>query len=449
MGTAAARSTWTSRSSSCPAPRSSYADNFSAIASAVQRALGAAGGPRNAIVLADGLSGSTQEYGLGETIMGAAGEQSGRHERPQPRRADLDPLQPRRRGRPGAPRWGWWPEGFLHEMTHNLGAVQWGAPHSTAAARPVSSPQYGHCWQGADVMCYVEDAGAAHPMQHGLRGAPGRDPAELRLRPRRLLQPGAGARLLPGDALEHVRLRVPRAVRRDRPGLRRRRSCGCRSRRPRHGAPTVIGAVRRGTDVVAAAGVWPTRPPATPTSGSASTAAGWEDIDGADRSATSSPATTSAAACASPSSRPTRTAAPAPRRRRRCRSAPRASTAPRADVKKGRKSASRPRPRRKTQQARRQQRRSAKKKPQAERRSHNGGMAESLRGKLILASPVLRDPNFVRTVVLIAEHTDEGAMGLVLNRPAARPSARPCPTCPGWPATRSRSTSAARWPRPR
>jgi putative transcriptional regulator len=50
---------------------------------------------------------------------------------------------------------------------------------------------------------------------------------------------------------------------------------------------------------------------------------------------------------------------------------------------------------------------------------HNRYMADSLRGKLILASPVLRDPNFVRTVVLIAEHTDEGAMGLVLNRPAA------------------------------
>ena len=45
-------------------------------------------------------------------------------------------------------------------------------------------------------------------------------------------------------------------------------------------------------------------------------------------------------------------------------------------------------------------------------------MAESLRGKLILASPVLKDPNFIRTVVLIAEHTDDGAMGLVLNRPA-------------------------------
>src|SRR3954462_10129112 len=46
-------------------------------------------------------------------------------------------------------------------------------------------------------------------------------------------------------------------------------------------------------------------------------------------------------------------------------------------------------------------------------------MAESLRGKLILASPALRDPNFARSVVLIAEHTDEGAMGLVLNRPAS------------------------------
>jgi putative transcriptional regulator len=49
---------------------------------------------------------------------------------------------------------------------------------------------------------------------------------------------------------------------------------------------------------------------------------------------------------------------------------------------------------------------------------HNTVMAESLRGKLLLASPTLLDPNFVRTVVLIAEHTEEGAMGLVLNRPA-------------------------------
>jgi putative transcriptional regulator len=42
---------------------------------------------------------------------------------------------------------------------------------------------------------------------------------------------------------------------------------------------------------------------------------------------------------------------------------------------------------------------------------------ESLRGKLLLAAPALKDPNFDRAVVLIAEHSDEGAMGLVLNRP--------------------------------
>jgi len=43
---------------------------------------------------------------------------------------------------------------------------------------------------------------------------------------------------------------------------------------------------------------------------------------------------------------------------------------------------------------------------------------DSLRGKLLLSAPNLFDPNFRRTVVLIAEHTDEGALGLVLNRPA-------------------------------
>jgi putative transcriptional regulator len=43
----------------------------------------------------------------------------------------------------------------------------------------------------------------------------------------------------------------------------------------------------------------------------------------------------------------------------------------------------------------------------------------SLRGKCLIASPALIDPNFARSVVLIAEHTDEGAMGLVLNRPTA------------------------------
>src|ERR1700693_327860 len=46
-------------------------------------------------------------------------------------------------------------------------------------------------------------------------------------------------------------------------------------------------------------------------------------------------------------------------------------------------------------------------------------MDESLAGQLLLASPALRDPNFVRTVVLVSVHSAEGAMGVVLNRPSA------------------------------
>ena len=41
----------------------------------------------------------------------------------------------------------------------------------------------------------------------------------------------------------------------------------------------------------------------------------------------------------------------------------------------------------------------------------------SLRGQLLIATPTLRDPNFQRTVVLVCDHSEEAAMGLVLNRP--------------------------------
>jgi len=45
-------------------------------------------------------------------------------------------------------------------------------------------------------------------------------------------------------------------------------------------------------------------------------------------------------------------------------------------------------------------------------------MEQSLAGQLLLAGPNLQDPNFSRTVVLVGVHGEEGAMGLVLNRPA-------------------------------
>lgn len=42
---------------------------------------------------------------------------------------------------------------------------------------------------------------------------------------------------------------------------------------------------------------------------------------------------------------------------------------------------------------------------------------ESLKGKLLISSGGLYDPNFRHTVVLIGEHGEEGAVGVVLNRP--------------------------------
>jgi putative transcriptional regulator len=45
-------------------------------------------------------------------------------------------------------------------------------------------------------------------------------------------------------------------------------------------------------------------------------------------------------------------------------------------------------------------------------------MAPSLAGQLLLASPTLADPNFARAVVLVGVHDNDGAMGVVLNRPS-------------------------------
>lgn len=43
---------------------------------------------------------------------------------------------------------------------------------------------------------------------------------------------------------------------------------------------------------------------------------------------------------------------------------------------------------------------------------------DSLAGRVLLAAPQLADPNFVRTVVLLVQHHDEGAVGVILNRPS-------------------------------
>jgi putative transcriptional regulator len=55
--------------------------------------------------------------------------------------------------------------------------------------------------------------------------------------------------------------------------------------------------------------------------------------------------------------------------------------------------------------------------------SHDASHAGSCKGKLLVATPPLADPNFDRTVVYMLEHTGDGAVGVVLNRPS--PGAAP------------------------
>lgn len=50
---------------------------------------------------------------------------------------------------------------------------------------------------------------------------------------------------------------------------------------------------------------------------------------------------------------------------------------------------------------------------------------ETLNGRLLVATPILGDPNFRRTVVLIVEdEPEQGTLGVVLNRPTEVPVAR-------------------------
>lgn len=48
-------------------------------------------------------------------------------------------------------------------------------------------------------------------------------------------------------------------------------------------------------------------------------------------------------------------------------------------------------------------------------------MTEIRPGVLLLATPVLLDPNFADTVVLMLDVNDEGALGVVINRPTGLP----------------------------
>jgi putative transcriptional regulator len=58
-----------------------------------------------------------------------------------------------------------------------------------------------------------------------------------------------------------------------------------------------------------------------------------------------------------------------------------------------------------------------------------GRMTETAAGRLLVATPLLSDPNFERTVILVCFHDENGAFGVVLNRPV---EARAADLVPDW-----------------
>jgi len=46
-----------------------------------------------------------------------------------------------------------------------------------------------------------------------------------------------------------------------------------------------------------------------------------------------------------------------------------------------------------------------------------GGSAQSTKGSLLAAAPLLDEPTFHRAVIYMLEHNEDGALGLVINRP--------------------------------
>src|SRR5699024_1688659 len=55
--------------------------------------------------------------------------------------------------------------------------------------------------------------------------------------------------------------------------------------------------------------------------------------------------------------------------------------------------------------------------------------AESMVGRLLVATSQLTDPNFAKTVILLLSHDDDGALGVVLDQPT---EVRVADVLPAW-----------------
>jgi hypothetical protein len=124
------------------------APQFDRLVNAVHAAVSPAAGPRNYAVYADGMRGGNGVSGTGQFYYGASGE-------------GPDGINHNRGGLVAAV-WGQPtlaagtyadPTTMLHEITHNLGAVQGSAPHSTGT---IGGMPAGHCFDEQDVMCYAD-----------------------------------------------------------------------------------------------------------------------------------------------------------------------------------------------------------------------------------------------------------------------------------------------------
>ncbi|HEX8648009.1 MAG TPA: hypothetical protein VF715_14035 [Thermoleophilaceae bacterium] len=139
-----------------PNPRSTYVDGFTTLKNAVYAALPATSGePRNYVILADKLSSRSAGSLLGQGEVAASADTKGtgnQHNRGGYTSIIWIPQLQSLPSTESSKDQGFWPEGFLHEMTHTFGGVMNGSPNSTTA---------GHCRDGRDVMCY-SDGGLAY-----------------------------------------------------------------------------------------------------------------------------------------------------------------------------------------------------------------------------------------------------------------------------------------------
>src|SRR5919106_6981334 len=55
----------------------------------------------------------------------------------------------------------------------------------------------------------------------------------------------------------------------------------------------------------------------------------------------------------------------------------------------------------------------------ARRQRDKGGGRGYLDGQMLIAMPTMRDDRFARSVIYVCAHSSEGAMGIIVNQPAA------------------------------